>query len=272
MKMSKIRTLLVDDEPLALRGLQIRLEKFNDIEIIGTCANGREAIKKIRAERPALVFLDIQMPGFDGFAVIKALAAEELPLIVFATAFDEYAIDAFKSHALDYLLKPIDEDLLTGTISRVREQISERLAIEQNSKLVRLIENMNDTDSKIELAQIVSQSDLKQESRFETHFNIKDRGHTTMLDVKTIEYIDAAGDYMCLHAGDKTHILRETMKNMEKRLDPEHFQRVHRSTIVNLANVTEVHNATGGKYKLILKSAAELQVSRNYRDVLAKFL
>lgn len=271
MTLKKITTLLVDDEPLAVRGLELRLEKYDDIEIIGSCRNGREAIKKIRAERPALVFLDIQMPGFDGFAVIKALAKEELPLIIFATAYDQYAIKAFESHALDYLLKPIDEDRLHESIIKVREQIQERIIFEQNVKLIDLVRSM-DNPPTLELSEIISSKDLSLENHYETHLNIKDRGQITRVDVTAIEWIDAAGDYMCLHAEDKTHILRETMKNMEKRLNPELFQRVHRSTIINIGKVKELQPTSGGKYQITLESGAELQVSRNYRDVLAKFL
>ncbi|NOZ65864.1 MAG: response regulator transcription factor [Alphaproteobacteria bacterium] len=267
----KIKTLLVDDEPLALRGLELRLKEFDDIEIIGTCANGREAIKKIRAERPALVFLDIQMPGFDGFAVVKALAREEMPLIIFATAFDQYAIKAFETHALDYLLKPIEEDRLLEAIAKVRESIQERITIEQNARLINLIRSL-DNPPTFELSEIISAQELPLENNFETHLNIKDRGQITRVDVSTIEWIDAAGDYMCLHVGDKTHILRETMKNMEKRLNPELFQRVHRSTIINMSKVAELQPTSGGKYQITLESGAELQVSRNYRKVLARFL
>lgn len=267
----KIRTLLVDDEPLALRGLELRLQEYDDIEIIGTCANGREAIKKIRAERPALVFLDIQMPGFDGFAVVKALAKEEMPLVIFATAFDQYAIKAFEAHAQDYLLKPIEEDRLSEAITKVRETLQERLTIEQNAKLINLIRSM-DNPPTLELSEIINSQDLTLENNYETHLNIKDRGQITRVTIDMIEWIDAAGDYMCLHVEGKTHILRETMKNMEKRLDPEIFQRVHRSTIVNLSRVTELQPTSGGKYQITLESGAKLQVSRNYRDVLAKFL
>ncbi|MBL4612158.1 MAG: response regulator transcription factor [Emcibacter sp.] len=267
----KIRTLLVDDEPLALRGLELRLQEFDDIEIIGTCANGREAIKKIRAERPALVFLDIQMPGFDGFAVVKALAKEEMPLVIFATAFDQYAIKAFEAHAQDYLLKPIEEDRLSEAITKVRETLQERITVEQNAKLINLIRSL-DNPPTLELSEIINSQGLTLENNYETHLNIKDRGQITRVTIDAIEWIDAAGDYMCLHVEDKTHILRETMKNMEKRLNPEIFQRVHRSTIINLSRVKELQPTSGGKYQITLESGAKLQVSRNYRDVLAKFL
>ncbi len=271
MQNKKIRTVLVDDEPLALKGLKLRLENFDDVDIVGTASNGREAIKKIRAEKPDLVFLDIQMPGLDGFDVVKALANEELPIIIFATAFDQYAIKAFETHASDYLLKPIDEMRLEQAIVKVREQIAEHIAIEQNAKLIELIRSL-DTPPEIELSEILTADDITNKKQFETHFNIKDRGEITRVDVSTIEWIDAAGDYMCLHTNDKTHILRETMKNMDKRLDPEIFKRIHRSTIVNIQMVEKLQPANGGKYILTLNNGAELQASRNYRDALSQFL
>lgn len=271
MQTKKIKTLLVDDEPLALKGLRLRLEEFEDVEIVGTAANGREAIKKIRAEKPELVFLDIQMPGLDGFDVVKALANEELPIIIFATAFDKYAIQAFETHASDYLLKPIDEERLEQAIIKVREQIAEHIAIEQNAKLIDLIRSL-DTPPEIELSEILTSDDISAKKQFESHFNIKDRGEITLVDVSTIEWIDAAGDYMCLHTNSKTHILRETMKNMDKRLDPDVFKRIHRSTIVNINMIEKLHPANGGKYVLILKNGSEVQASRNYREALTRFL
>ncbi len=266
-----IKTLLVDDEPLALKGLRLRLENFDDVEIVGTASNGRDAIKKIRAEKPALVFLDIQMPGLDGFDVVKALAYEELPIIVFATAFDQYAIKAFETHASDYLLKPIDEDRLEQTIIKVREQIAEHIAIEQNAKLIDLIRSL-DSPPEIELSEIITADDITNKKQFESHFNIKDRGEITRVDVSTIQWIDAAGDYMCLHTSDKTHILRETMKNMDKRLDPDVFKRIHRSTIVNIQMIEKLQPAAGGKYIITLTNGSELQASRNYRDAISQFL
>ena len=271
MQTNKIRTLLVDDEPLALKGLRLRLENFEDVEIVGTASNGREAIKKVRAEKPDLVFLDIQMPGLDGFDVVKALANEELPIIIFATAFDKYAIQAFETHASDYLLKPVDEERLEQAIMKVREQISEHIAIEQNAKLIELIRSL-DSPPEIELSEILTSDDISSKKQYESHFNIKDRGEITLVDVNTIEWIDAAGDYMCLHTSDKTHILRETMKNMDKRLDPDVYKRIHRSTIVNINMIEKLHPSSGGKYTLILKNGSEIQASRNYREALTQFL
>ncbi len=270
--MAKIRTLLVDDEPLATRGLAIRLQAFDDIEIIGNSSNGRDAVKVIKEQKPDLVFLDIQMPGFDGFSVVRSLVGEvEIPLVVFVTAFDQYALEAFESHALDYLLKPVEESRLVEAIGRVRESMAQRNAIEQNSRLVAMIENMEHPPKEALTALLEQPQEIK-ESRFDPHLRIKDRGHITIVDVADVEFIDAAGDYMCIHVGEKTHILRETMKTMEKRLDPKIFQRVHRSTIVNLDKVREVRPHSNGECFLTLEGGNELKVSRSYKDVVGRFL
>jgi two-component system LytT family response regulator len=270
--MAKIRTILVDDEPLAVRGLTIRLKPFEDIDIIDTCANGREAVKAIKEQKPDLVFLDIQMPGFDGFSVLRSLVGEaEIPLVVFVTAYDEYAIEAFKAHALDYLLKPVEEDRLAEAVARVREALSQRIAIEQNAELVKLIENM-DQPPREALTALLEKPHEVHDDRYDPHLRIKDRGHITIVNVADVEYIDAAGDYMCIHVGEKTHILRETMKTMEKRLDPKIFQRIHRSTIVNLDKVREVKPHSNGECFLTLEGGTELKVSRSYKDVVGRFL
>ncbi len=269
--MSSIKTLLVDDEPLALRGLKIRLDAFDDIDIIGTAANGREAVKMIKEHRPDLVFLDIQMPGFDGFSVLRALVGEaEIPLVVFCTAYDQYALDAFEAHAIDYLLKPVEDVRLKTAINRAREHMAQRTAIEQNAQLVSFIEKM-DAGVKDKLSAMLEHQDDTHDDVYEPHLRIKDRGHISIVPVREVEYIDAAGDYMCIHEGEKTHILRETMKTMEKRLDPKIFQRIHRSTIVNLEHVKEVRPHSNGECFLTLKSGKELKVSRSYKDVVARF-
>jgi len=270
--MTPVRTLLVDDEPLALRGLAIRLEAHTDVEIIGTCVNGREAVKAIKEQKPDLVFLDIQMPGFDGFSVVRSLVGEaEIPFVVFVTAYDEYALEAFEAHALDYLLKPVEEERLQEALDRVRLAMSQRAAIEQNARLVDLIENMDQPPVEA-LTAIIEQPTASIDSRYDPHLRIKDRGHITIVNIDDVDYIDAAGDYMCIHVGEKTHILRETMKTMEKRLDPKVFQRVHRSTIVNLDKVREVRPHSNGECFLSLTCGMELKVSRSYKDVVGRFL
>ena len=261
-----IRTIIVDDEKLAIQGLQLRLDKFNDVEVIETCANGREAIRKIKTEKPDLVFLDIQMPGFDGFSVVKGVMEIDPPLFVFVTAYEEHAIRAFEANAVNYLMKPVDEDKLADTLDRVRTRLTEKRSAEEATKLQAVlaevapdaIENMPAEEENL--------------GRFEKLINVKDRGQIFRVDVDTIEHIEAAGDYMCIYTGDNSLILRETMKDLERRLDPRVFQRVHRSTIVNLDQVRQVKPHTNGECFLVLDSGAEVKVSRSYRDVVARFV
>ena len=261
-----IRTILVDDEKLAIQGLELRLAKYPDVEIIDTCSNGREAIRKIKTGKPDLVFLDIQMPGFDGFSVVKGVMEIEPPLFVFVTAYSEHAIKAFEANAVDYLLKPVDDDRLADALDRARTRISEKRGLEEAEKL------------KVVLAEVAPDAydqmpeDEEAASRFEKLINIKDRGQIFRVDVDSIEHIEAAGDYMCIYTGDNSLILRETMKDLERRLDPRVFQRVHRSTIVNLNQVRQVKPHTNGECFLVLDSGAQVKVSRSYRDVVARFV
>jgi len=263
-----IRTILVDDEPLAIQGLRLRLAAHEDVEIIETCLNGREAIRAIKTHKPDLVFLDIQMPGFDGFSVIQGLMEVEPPLFVFVTAYEDHAIRAFQAQALDYLLKPVDEQRLADTLDRVRLRLTEKKGVEEAGRLKGVLAEVAP-----EAAETLGDSDEAPASnRFEKMINIKDRGQIFRVDVDTIERIDAAGDYMCIYTGDNTLILRETMKDLEKRLDPRRFQRVHRSTIVNLDLVRQVKPHTNGECFLVLDSGAQVKVSRSYREVVARFV
>jgi two-component system LytT family response regulator len=261
-----IRTVLVDDEPLATQGLQLRLQAFDDVEIVGTAANGREAIRQIKTHKPDLVFLDIQMPGFDGFSVIQGLMDVEPPLFVFVTAYDEHALRAFDAQAVDYLMKPVDEDRLAGTMDRVRQRLGEKRSAGEAERLKEVLAE-HAPEAAEELADAAPEGPAA--NRFEKMINIKDQGQIFRVDVDTI---DAAGDYMCIQTGDNTLILRETMKDLEKRLDPRRFQRVHRSTIVNLDLVRQVKPHTNGECFLVLDSGAQVKVSRSYRDVVARFV
>jgi two-component system LytT family response regulator len=264
-----IRTILVDDEPLATQGLRLRLEAHDDVEVVATAANGREAIRQIKTHKPDLVFLDIQMPGFDGFSVIQGLLEVEPPLFVFVTAYSDHAVKAFEAQAVDYLVKPVDEDRLAATLDRVRQRLVERRGAEEAERLKEaLVEHAPEAAE--ELAD--GGGDAPAANRFEKVINIKDQGQIFRVDVDTIERIDAAGDYMCIQTGDNTLILRETMKDLEKRLDPRRFQRVHRSTIVNLDLVRQVKPHTNGECFLVLDSGAQVKVSRSYRDVVARFV
>jgi len=265
-----IRTILVDDEPLATQGLQLRLQAHEDVEVVATAANGREAIRQIKTNKPDLVFLDIQMPGFDGFSVIQGLMDVELPLFVFVTAYGDHALRAFDAQAVDYLMKPVDEDRLAGTLDRVRQRLAEKRSAGEAERLKEALAE-HAPEAAEELAENTPDA-APASNRYEKMINIKDQGQIFRVDVDTIERIDAAGDYMCIQTGDNTLILRETMKDLEKRLDPRRFQRVHRSTIVNLDLVKQVKPHTNGECFLVLDSGAQVKVSRSYRDVVARFV
>ncbi|MFW2831270.1 LytR/AlgR family response regulator transcription factor [Sphingomonas sp. ID0503] len=264
-----IRTILVDDERLAIQGLQLRLEPHEDVEIIDTCTNGREAIRAIKTHKPDLVFLDIQMPGFDGFSVVQGLMEVEPPLFVFVTAYSDHAIRAFEAQATDYLLKPVEEARLADTLDRVRQRLAEKRGVEEVDRLKEVLAEVAPDAAD---AAGGDSGEQPAASRFEKLINIKDRGQIFRVDVDTIERIDAAGDYMCIYTGDNTLILRETMKDLEKRLDPRRFQRIHRSTIVNLDLVKQVKPHTNGECFLVLNSGAQVKVSRSYREVVARFV
>lgn len=263
-----IRTILVDDEPLAIQGLELRLAAHEDVEIIDKCQNGREAIRAIKTHKPDLVFLDIQMPGFDGFSVVQGLMEVEPPLFVFVTAYSDHAIRAFEANAMDYLMKPVDEARLADTLERVRQRLTEKRGVEEVEKLKEVLAEVA-PEAVEELAS--GDADMAS-SRYEKLINIKDRGQIFRVDVDTIEVVEAAGDYMCIKTADNTLVLRETMKDLEKRLDPRRFQRVHRSTIVNLDQVKQVKPHTNGECFLILDSGSQVKVSRSYRDVVARFV
>jgi len=262
-----IRTILVDDEKLAIQGLEHRLAKYADVEIIDTCSNGREAIRKIKTGKPDLVFLDIQMPGFDGFSVVKGVMEIDPPLFVFVTAYSEHALKAFEANAVDYLLKPVEDDRLADALDRARTRISEKKGREEADKLKNVLAEVAP-----DAMDAMPDDDGEAAGRFEKLINIKDRGQIFRVDVDSIEHIEAAGDYMCIYTGDNSLILRETMKDLERRLDPRVFQRVHRSTIVNLNQVRQVKPHTNGECFLVLDSGAQVKVSRSYRDVVARFV
>jgi two-component system, LytTR family, response regulator len=255
-----IRTLIVDDEPLARRGLELRLNHHPDIDIVGEAANGREAFHAISALKPDLMFLDVQMPGVDGFELLRAVPATLMPLTVFVTAYDQYALAAFAASALDYLLKPVEDARLDQALDRAREQLAKRAASDQCERLLKLIATLSNSPG-LSLADAVSG-----ETQKSGKLAIKDGQRIVRVDIEAIQWIDAAGDYMCIHAGADTHVLRATMHELEQRLDPRRFQRVHRSTIVNLARVKEMRPHLNGEYFLVLDSGHQLKLSRSYKD------
>ena len=224
-----IKTLIVDDEPLARRGLDLRLNKIDDITIVGQSRNGREALKHVEAFKPDLMLLDVQMPGMDGFDVLRHLSGSEMPAIIFVTAFDEFALKAFDANALDYLLKPINDDRLAEALQRVRQAITDKAESVHREKLLKLVCEL--TGKELTLDDALAKPDVQ--SEFPRRLAIQDGRKTNCVDVESIDWVDAAGDYMCVHVDGEIFVLRGTMKRLEELLDPEIFVRVHRSAIVN---------------------------------------
>ena len=261
----KLRTLLVDDEALSRRGLELRLRVANDIVIVGECTNGREALASIREHRPDLVFLDIQMPGLSGFDVLAELQPHELPMIVFVTAYDRFAVQAFEARAIDYVLKPVDDARLAATLTHVRELVEQRTAINERNQLVHLLAELRGSGE-------IESVDQMSTANVPNWLPIRNGRETVRVPVEAIEWVDAAGDYLCIHASGHTHILRATMREMENLLDPRLFQRVHRSTIVNLSRVKSLRAHMNGEYFLRLEGGQELKLSRTYRDKVEYFL
>jgi two-component system, LytTR family, response regulator len=260
----RIRTLLVDDERLARRGLELRLAAAPDVEIIGECENGREALDKVAALEPDLMFLDIQMPGLSGFDVLAQMPQDSIPVVVFVTAFDRYAIDAFEARALDYLLKPVEDSRLEQALSRVRDHLGERAALEQHARMLGLLADVHgagELDPETLLARVMTPA-----SRFPDMLAIRTGRDVLRVRSTEIDWIDAAGDYMCIHVGAATHVLRGTMKQLEAALDPALFQRVHRSAIVNVTRVRKLSPHTNGEYFLTLAGGQQLKLSRTHRD------
>src|SRR3954468_17778929 len=266
----KLRTLLVDDETLSRRGLELRLRVANDIEIVGQCTNGREALESIRELKPDLVFLDIQMPGLSGFDVLAELQPHELPMIVFVTAYDRFAVQAFEARAIDYVLKPVDDARLAATLMHVRELQDQRTAVAERNQLVHLLADLRGS-GEIEPASAASPG-MAGDAQAPAWLPIRNGRETVRVPVESIEWGDAAGDYLCIHASGHTHILRATMREMEHLLDPRLFQRVHRSTIVNLTRVKSLRAHMNGEYFLRLEGGQELKLSRTYRDKVEYFL
>lgn len=269
-KRQSLKTLIVDDESLARRGLIHRLKMIDDIEVVGEAQNGREALKLIAEKKPDLVFLDIQMPGVGGFEVVQQLDPETMPLILFLTAYDEYAVRAFEVNALDYILKPIDEERLNQVLDKVRDNLSKKRALEQKRLLLDLVSSISgETISSFEE---LGEKDVQNLVHKEPpRLAIRDGGKTTWVNQEDIEWIDAAGDYMCIQAQGVTYIMRKTMKDLEKDLDPGILQRIHRSTIVNIHQVREMESHINGEYFLTLASGHKVKLSRTYKDKLKLF-
>ncbi|MFO0040696.1 MAG: LytR/AlgR family response regulator transcription factor [Pseudomonadota bacterium] len=258
-----LRAVLVDDEPLARRGLQIRLAAQRDVEVVAECANGIEALRAVADHHPDLMFLDVQMPGLDGFATLRELPADSLPLVVFVTAFDHYAIRAFEASAIDYLLKPIDDTRLVQSLDRVRQQLREQRAEAHCARLLDLLRRMSGKAARTLDEALGAGSVPGPRSQV---IAFKDGNRIVRLDVAQIRWIDAAGDYLCVHSDDETLVVRGTLRDIEQRLDAQGFTRIHRSTIVNVRRVRELRSHINGEFFVVLQSGQTLKLSRTYRD------
>jgi two-component system LytT family response regulator len=262
-----LSTIIVDDEPLARKGLAVRLADHQDVDIIAQCHNGREALEAVRAYEPDLMFLDIQMPGLNGFEVVQAIIDQglKLPIVIFVTAFDQYALQAFEVHAQDYLLKPADESRLAEAMSKVRQKLISTENAAHKSKLIQLVSDVTGNDCEKILEELANNQPVSLSS-YSDILAIKDAGEVSRVPIKDILWIDAAGDYMCVHTQDTTHILRKTMKQLEEILDPKQFVRSHRSTIVNKNYVDKFCSQLNGEYYLVMGNGKELKVSRSYKE------
>jgi two-component system LytT family response regulator len=258
----RVRTLVVDDEPLARRNLRLLLEADAEVEIVGEAASGREALASIRLHSPDLIFLDIQMPEMDGFGVLENIEAAAMPVIVFVTAFDRYALRAFEFHALDYLLKPFDDARFEKALRQAKLQVEQREIKDLSRRLIALLEGRDLPAASREPARPV----------YLTRLLIKSAGRVFFLKADEIDYVSAEDYYVKLHVGRKNHLLRETMNEMESKLDPEKFIRIHRSSIVNLERVQELQQHFNGDYVVLLHDGTELKLSRNRREQLQSLL
>lgn len=249
-----VRVLIVDDEPLAREKIRRMLADDPEMEVIGECANGREAITAVQSLLPDLMLLDVEMPAFDGFAVLEALKSSHLPLVIFITAFDHYAVRAFKVHALDYLLKPFDRERFAAAIEHAKERLRQSRKEQLNERLLDLLKQIEISSKHLE------------------RIFIKTDERVFFLQTAEIDWIEAEGNYVRLHTTSKSYLLRESIGRLETQLDPGAFARIHRSTIVNLDRIKELQSWSHGEYRVILHNGTKLMLSRNYRDTLQEIL
>jgi two-component system, LytTR family, response regulator len=247
-----VRVLIVDDQPLARRGVSARLKRFEDMEVVGQCADGESAVTKVLELSPDLVFLDVQMPGMDGFEALRALPRENLPSVIFLTAYEQHALRAFDVHALDYLLKPIDDERFAIAIQRARQFADAQSKAQFDERILKLLGDAS--------------------SKYTSRFAVKTGSKIQLVFAEDIDWVGTAGNYTELHSRGKAHLLRETMNALEERLDPAQFIRVHRSRIVRLKCVRELRAIGNREYVVKLSDGSEHRTSRSYADQLERWL
>jgi two-component system, LytTR family, response regulator len=250
----KIRAVVVDDEELGRDRIHSLLGEQPDVDIVGVCADGPSAVETIEREQPDLVFLDVQMPGMNGFEVIENLDPTRLPAVVFVTAHDGHAIQAFEIHALDFLLKPFDQTRFEKALERARTQLATKQGQVIDSRLVSLLEELRD------------------ERKYPERLIVKSSGRVFFVRAEDVDWVEAAGNYVQIHTKGDAHLLRESMKNMEAKLDPKTFVRIHRSAIVNIDRIKELEPWFHGEYIVIMRDGTRLTASRVFSDRLSALI
>lgn len=248
---NKIRTLIVDDEPLGRERIRMLLSSDPEIEVVEECSDGQQAVESIKRSKPALVFLDVQMPGMDGFAVLQAIAGGWMPAVVFVTAYDRYAVRAFEVHALDYLLKSFDRERFQAALRRAKEQIRQSREGLLSERLTGLLEDLEAREKRL------------------TRLIVRSAGRISFVRVEEIDWLEAADNYVRIHVSRESHLIRETLQSLEERLDPTKFFRIHRSTVVNFDRIKEMQPLFHGDYLVRLRDGTELTLTRNYKEKLA---
>ena len=255
---SRIATIIVDDEPAARRGVSLLLERDPHIEIVGEAASGPDAVDLIVQRKPALAFLDVQMPGCDGFEVLAKVGLESAPVVVFVTAYDEHALRAFEVNAVDYLLKPYDDARFAAALQRAKDAVRRRQTEQVDARLHELLSYLQAAGTPT--------------SHVSERILVKSSGEIFFLKAEEIDWIEAEGDYMKFHVGGKTHLMRETMARLEAKLDPKQFIRIHRSTIVNVDRMRKLSPSFAGEYAVVLHDGTKLKLSRGYHERIAALL
>jgi two-component system, LytTR family, response regulator len=246
-----VRTVIADDEPLARRKLRILLDSEPEVKVVAECQNGGQTLSAIRDCCPDLLLLDIQMPDRDGFQVLSEISPEEMPVVIFTSAYDQYAIRAFEAHALDYLLKPFDQGRLHHAIERARLELQQSKTHEMRHRIFELLSRVK--------------SDKRHITESEERLVIKTKGRIVFLNLDEIDWVEAAANYVRLNVGKESYLFRETISRTSERLNPNHFIRIHRSVIVNVRKIKELIPVNSGEYIVVLKSGKELSCSRGYR-------
>ena len=256
MPNAPIRAIIVDDEPLARKGVAQLVEGIEDVVVVAEAADGPQAVRRIREHDPDLVFLDVQMPEMTGLEVVREVGVDQMPLTIFVTAYDEYALDAFEAQALDYLLKPIDEERFEDAVERARAQLQQVEASALSDQLRGLLQQYAEGEH----------GEADDGTPSIERFTVRGRKRIYFVDAADVQWIESEGDYVALHDGEDAHLVRKTMKELEERLDPDCFLRIHRSYIVNTDYVEELRPMDHGTYRLIMTAGTPLKSSRGYSD------